>query len=141
MPNILDKFRETTVGSSGRIMDYTCKLNPSGDFSKIYDINAILLSWNNILITQKGSYDHDPEFGSKLYSFIFEPADEATREGIKEEIIRSISTYDTRALIQKVTVDFLRNRKGFVVSIIAKYYGKQSEITITFDENVYQNYI
>ena len=49
MANILDKFKTTSIGSSGRVLDFSSKLSPSGDFSKLYDMDAILTSWSNII--------------------------------------------------------------------------------------------
>lgn len=139
--NIQDKFKDSSIGSSGRIIDFTPKISPSGDFSKIYDINAILKSWVNILVTPKGSYDHDPEFGSNLYLSIFEPADEQTQDAIENEIVTSLTTYDDRAKIDSISVNFLRNKKGFSVNIVANYFGSKSNISVTFDEETFQNYI
>lgn len=139
MANILDKFRQSSVGSSGRILDYTSKLSSSGDFSKIYDLDVIINSWNNILITPKGSKDHDPEFGSNLYLYLFEPADTETEEGIKNEIIESLTTYDNRASIDDIEVEFFSNRKGFNVTLSIEYDGEISDITINLDESMYNN--
>ena len=102
MANILDKFQSTSVGSSGSLLDFTGKISPSGDYTKIYDLDVILLSWLNILTTLKGTCDHDPEFGSNLYLFIFDPADSETQDAIKEEIMISLMTYDDRASIENV---------------------------------------
>jgi phage baseplate assembly protein W len=140
MANILDKFKTTSVGSSGRVLDFSSKLSPSGDFSKLYDMDAILASWSNILITPRGSMDHDPEFGSDLHLYIFEPADTATQDSIKNEIFRAITTYDDRANIDEINVAFFKNKKGFNVSIIASYEGDNSEMSLTMDENTYMSF-
>jgi len=141
MANILDKFKNTSVGSSGRILDYLSKLASNGDFSKIYDIDAIINSWNNILLTPKGSMNHDPEFGSNIYKFIFEPADTKTQQAIKDEIYSSLVKYDNRANISDVTVAFYSNKKGFTVSITADFGGEISSSTLSLDENAFQNFI
>jgi phage baseplate assembly protein W len=141
MANILDKFKTTSIGSSGRILDFSSKLSPSGDFSKLFDMDAILVSWRNILITPRGSMDHDPEFGSDLYLYIFEPADSVTQDSIKNEIYRAITTYDDRANIDEITVSFLKNKKGFNASIIANYEGDNSEMNLNMDENTYMSFV
>jgi phage baseplate assembly protein W len=141
LANILDKFNFTAVGSSGRIVDYTSRISPSGDFSKIFDLDAIITSWKNILSTPKGSMDHDPEFGSNLYLFLFEPADSNTKEAIKNDIIQSLATYDDRAKIEKIDTVFLRNKKGFNINIVVDYQGNNTNLNLAFDENNYQNFI
>ena len=137
MANILDKFKTTSIGSSGRVLDFSSKLSPSGDFNKLFDMDAILASWSNILMTPRGSMDHDPEFGSDLYLYIFEPADTVTQESIKNEIYKAITTYDDRANIDEINVAFFKNKKGFNVSIVASYEGDNSEMNLTMDENTY----
>ena len=140
MANILDKFKTTSIGSSGRILDFSSKLSPSGDFNKLFDMDAILTSWSNILMTPRGSMDHDPEFGSDLYLYIFEPADTVTQESIKNEIYKAITTYDDRANIDEINVAFFKNKKGFNVSIVASYEGDNSEMNLTMDENTYMSF-
>jgi phage baseplate assembly protein W len=140
MASRLEKFRDVTVGSAGRILDYDSKISSFGDFSKIYDIDAILTSWNNILITQIGTMDHDPEFGSRLYNYVFEPEDEFSQEGIKNEIIRCLTRYDDRAQIEDLQVNFYSNRKGFTVSILVSYGGYKANLKLTMDENTLNNF-
>jgi phage baseplate assembly protein W len=103
-------------------------------------MDAILASWSNILMTPRGSMDHDPEFGSDLYLYIFEPADSVTQESIKNEIYRAITTYDDRANIDEINVAFFKNKKGFNISIIANYEGDHSEMSLTMDENTYMSF-
>ena len=141
MANILDKFQHSSVGSAGRIMDYSPQIASSGDFKKLFDLDAIITSWKNILTTPRGSMDHDPEFGSNLYLFIFEPADSATMEGIKNDIIQSLTTYDDRARIEDIEISFLRNKKGFNVNIIVNYRGRNTNLDVKLTENDYQNFI
>lgn len=140
MANILDKFKTTSIGSSGRVLDFSSKLSPSGDFNKLFDMDAILASWSNILMTPRGSMDHDPEFGSDLYLYIFEPADSVTQESIKNEIYKAITTYDDRANIDEINVAFFKNKKGFNVSIVASYEVDNSEMNLTMDENTYMSF-
>lgn len=141
MATILDKFKYSSIGSSGRVLDYNSKISPSGDFTRLFDLDAIITSWKNILTTPRGSMDHDPEFGSNLYLFLFEPADAGTRDAIKNDIIQSLSTYDDRAKIENVDITFLRNRKGFNLNIIVNYKGKNTNLDVLIDENGYQNFL
>ena len=134
MGNILDRFKDFSVGSSGRIMDYQSTISASGDFSKLFDMDAILVSWNNILTTPKGSMNHDPLFGSNLYKFIFEPCDDLTKEAIQNEISSCLLTYDDRATISSLTIDYYTNNKGFTVSMIVNYNGNKSKLSLSMDE-------
>jgi phage baseplate assembly protein W len=139
--NLLDRFKKTIVGSKGTIGDFTSAIISSGDFNRITDIQVILNSWSNILLTPTKTYDHDPEYGSNLYKMIFEPCDDQTKNKIKNEIYNKLSKYDDRASIQEMKINYLTNKKGFVVDIIANYKGQKSEVRIVIDESIYFRFI
>lgn len=141
MANLLDRFKKSSVGSRGRIADYTSRISSRGDFTRIQNFNVILNSWSNILLTPLRTYTHDPEYGSELYKMIFEPADGKTAERIKYEIQRRIQRYDDRANIQDISISFLNNLKGFNVVITANYQGEQSQLELSFDEQTYFNFL
>jgi len=137
MANILDRFNISVVGSENKISDYTSVIDPSGDFKQVSNLEAILLSWNNILLTATRTYTYDPEYGSDLYKLVFEPADNYTAEKIKEEVITKLQRYDDRARILKVDVSFLNNRKGFAISIDVDFEGETSQLSVVVDESLY----
>lgn len=139
MANLLDKFQKSVVGSRGKISDYGNSISPRGDFKRVTGINVILMSWTNILLTPKNTYDHDPQFGSDLYNYIFEPADKETISVIKDIIKADLMTYDDRAKISNIDVKFLRDRKGFNVNITVNYQGETGELSATIDESTYLN--
>lgn len=139
MANLLDKFKKNVVGSKYKIADYTCKVNPAGDFKRITNLEVILNSWNNILLTPKGSYDHDPEYGSLLYQYIFEPADNETMEAIRNEIKTSLEIYDNRASISEILVTFLKDNKGFSVDVYASYGDEEGSLAAIIDDTSYFN--
>jgi len=141
MANLLDRFNKEVVGSKGKIADYLSKISAKGDFLRTTNLDVILSSWNNILLTPKRSYVWDPEYGSDLYKMVFEPADTGTSENIKDEVINSIQTYDDRAEITGVDVTFLSNLKGFNITINVDYQGEQSELSLTMDEVMFSNFM
>jgi phage baseplate assembly protein W len=137
MANLLDRFKSQVRGSSNRLYDYLPKISQTGDWQRISDINVIINSWNNILLTPRRTYLNDPEYGSDLHKMVFEPADGITAEKIRTEIERSIGTYDTRATIQNIEVFLARDGKGFSVDIDVLYEGEKGILTLTFDENTF----
>ena len=137
MANFLDRFNQTVVGSNGKYADYISTIAPSGDFKRINDLPVILNSWNNLLLTPTRTYLFDPEYGSDLFRLIFDPADEATVEKIKEEVVNRIRLYDNRASITGVEVKFLQNMKGFNLTIEVNYKGSTSELKTSLDEETY----
>ncbi len=53
-----------------------------------YSSNLLLL-----LLTQKGERLYEPDFGTNLLKFIFEPNDDLTASGVEEEIKNLVSLY------------------------------------------------
>ena len=141
MANLLDRFRTQVIGSENSLRDYLSVIASIGDFKRIDDINVIINSWNNILLTPRGSYLHDPEFGSDLYKYVFEPSDDSTVEGIKREVIDRISLYDDRASIEDVTVDISANGKRISLSILINYQGEKGTLDVKFDDTTFADFL
>lgn len=135
MANILERFVKSARGTDVQPHDYIPYISSIGDFKRIRNIDVILNSWNNILLTPLGSYLYDPEFGSNLYRLIFEPADAGTVEAIKQEVETRIRNYDTRGEILNITVVMLPNKKGFNVNLECGFKGERGEISIKFDDS------
>lgn len=137
MANLLDRFNKTVAGSEAKLADYKCKVSSVGDFKRISDIEVILNSWNNILLTPRRTYMFDPEYGSNLYKMIFEPADERTQEQIIQEVVHTLQKYDDRASINDVQILFLTNKKGFNVAVDVSYKGETGQLEVIIDEDLY----
>lgn len=137
MANLLDRFKTTVVGGESKLADYKSKISSVGDFKRIADVEVILNSWNNILITPRRTYMFDPEYGSNLYKLVFEPADRKTQEEIIQEVVETIRKYDDRASITDVTVSFYPNKKGFSINIEVEYDGASGQLETVIDEDLY----
>jgi len=135
----MEKFQKSVIGSGGRIADYTAKIAPYGDFFRVEDLQTILSSWNNILLTPTRTYTYDPEFGSDLYRYVFDPQDEDTRQEIRDEILYKLKRYDDRAQIVDLKIEYLTGQKGFTVSIVVDYEGQTGGVSFEIDESLYFN--
>jgi len=141
MANLLNRFFDQVIGSSEKIRDYIAKISSRGDFKRIEDLGVILASWNTILLTPRRTYVLDPEFGSDLYKYVFEPVDEVTIEGIRSEVIERISYYDDRAEITDVSVRLLDSGRGYAIDIVADYQGEIGSISVTFDDITFADFL
>jgi phage baseplate assembly protein W len=141
MANLLSRFYDQVVGSDNKIRDYIAIISSRGDFQRIEDLNVILSSWNNILLTPRRTYILDPQFGSDLYKYVFEPVDENTIEGIRNEVIERLSFYDDRASIVDVQVRVMSNGKGYVLDITADYDGTKGSLTVSFDDTTFADFL
>jgi len=139
MANLLDRFNISVVGSSGKIADILPFISPKGDFKRVTNLDVILNSWNNILLTSTRTYFFDPEYGSDLYKKVFDPVDEETAELIEDEIMDKLMYYDNRASIDKINVEFTTNKKGFNVSVVVDYDGEKKELNTWMGEESFGN--
>ena len=141
MANLLDRFKTQVIGSEETLRDYLSIIASVGDFKRINDLNVIINSWNNILLTPRGTYLHDPEFGSDLYKYVFEPSDDATTEGIKREVIDRISLYDNRATIEDIEVNISNNGKRVSIKIYVDFQGEKGSLDVKFDDTTFADFL
>ncbi len=67
----------------------------------------------HLLFTRKGSRYYLPDFGTRLYEFIFDPLDGETFEGIKSEIQTQVEKYIPNLIINSITVaPYTENEKS-----------------------------
>lgn len=135
MSGILERFQKNVVGSKGRIADYTSSIASTGDFNRITNLQVILNSWKNILLTPLKSVSHDPDYGSNLYKYVYDIVDQDTIESIRDEIYYRLMINDDRAIVTNVDITILPNMKGLNVTIQCEYQGKASEMSATIDPN------
>jgi phage baseplate assembly protein W len=137
MADLLKRFNQTVSGSNSKIGDYKSKIEARGDFKRIKDLEVIINSWNNILITPRRSYQYDPAYGSDLYKLVFEPGDDITAQRIEDEVINTLIKYDDRASLTDITVLFYEDRKAFMVSAVVTYDGDSADLQVIFDDTTY----
>lgn len=134
----ISDFFKNVPGSNYKLKDIDSIIDGKGDFREIYDVNVIVNSINNILNIPKGSYICDPNYGVGLEKFLFEPADDITRQNILMEVKNAISNYEKRANIQ-TDVYFFSNKNGFQVRIKVTMDGASKEIKVNIVENLIKN--
>ncbi len=83
---------------------YPITKHPRGFFRTQSDINQIKSDLLILLLTEPGERVMLPEFGTNLRKFFFEPNDANILEQVREEIARSISTWEPRIAVQNIEV-------------------------------------
>jgi phage baseplate assembly protein W len=66
---------------------------------------AIKADLMHLILTRKGQRLYNPEFGTDLLKFIFEPEDGLTLGGIKDEVNTAVKKYLPNLKINSLTVD------------------------------------
>jgi phage baseplate assembly protein W len=59
----------------------------------------------HLILTKKGTRYYLPDFGTRLYEYIFEPLDGPTFSDIEADIRESIGTYMPNLLVTNVTIE------------------------------------
>jgi len=67
--------------------------------------NAIKADLMHLILTRKGQRLYNPEFGTDLLKFIFEPNDSLTLNGIREEITTVVNKYLPKLNITEIIVE------------------------------------
>lgn len=58
----------------------------------------------HLILTRKGSRYYLPDFGTRIYEFIFEPMDGTSFEAIKEDVKNSIEKYIPNLTVNNITL-------------------------------------
>ena len=76
-------------------IDFPFKNSPKGFFLNLNsnDQKAIKADLMHLLLTRKGQRLYNPDFGTDLLKYIFEPNDTRTLNQVKEEVSNSIRKY------------------------------------------------
>lgn len=72
-----------------------------------YSSNLLLL-----LLTQKGERYYEPDYGTNLLKYIFEPNDQLTATDIEEEIRNSVALYIPQVQVSSVTFNWNTSEDG-----------------------------
>ena len=103
-----------------------------------YSSNLILL-----LLTQIGERYYNPEYGTNLLKYVFEPNDALTSSEVEKEIKDTVSKYIPEVTITSVTFDWGVDDEGNTIpdnqmNVIVKfvyregYYNEEGNINIKF---------
>jgi phage baseplate assembly protein W len=69
------------------------------------DAKAIKADLLHLLLTRKGQRLYNPEFGTRLLEYIYEPYDELTFSEVREEIDTAVKTYLPQVNLDNLTVE------------------------------------
>lgn len=86
---------------------YPFQNSDNGFFIKLNKIesDAIKSDLTHLILTQRGERLYNPEFGTNLLKFIFEPQDGYTFSQIEDEISTAVSRYLPKLTINKVNIE------------------------------------
>ena len=106
------------------------------DIGLIANNQAVIESVKNILMTEPGQYIMDPEFGTPLYHFRFEPIDDLTSTRIEMSIIESLGKYESRIDNIEVSVQADPDQNTYIIEVFftIHYSNDVQSIKLTLDK-------
>jgi phage baseplate assembly protein W len=91
----------------------------SGEIKIADYAESIKQSVKIILLTRKGERIMNPEFGTNLKRYLFEPINQTVREIIKTEVINTLYQWENR--IRDISVDIMDGGSGGNLHIMVNY--------------------
>lgn len=99
------------------------------------DQDLIRESLVQIITTTPGERVMRPDFGSRVYSFIFENNNELMAELIRSEVSAVIAKYEPRVSVTSISSLREDNEITIQVNYIVKLTGQQDSVSITTNTN------
>jgi len=102
------------------------------DILKKKDENSIAQSIKTLLLTSHYERPFNPDLGSSLKKFLFEPVDNVTTSLIQDAVFQTLNNFESRITIQEVVAvpDFEQDRYDITVTFYVK--NTIEPLTITF---------
>ncbi|MCF8340114.1 MAG: GPW/gp25 family protein [Chitinophagaceae bacterium] len=88
-------------------VDFPFDFSPKGDSLKMteYVAEEIRASLLHLLLTRKGSRYYLPDFGTRLYEFLFDPLDIVSFDVIEDDIRGAVTKYIPNLVLNKITIE------------------------------------
>ena len=115
-------------------INITFKKHPvTNDLVVSRDASAIKQAIVNLLLTNKGERVMQPDYGSDIRSFLFEPLDFGTAVQIKNSINYCLGTFEPRIAVQQIEVLPNYEDNGFSVELTYSIRGSDNPpVTVDF---------
>jgi|TARA_R100000152_G_C6660005_1_gene99166 hypothetical protein len=115
-------------------INITFKKHPvTDDIVVSKDASAIKQAIVNLLLTNKGERLMNPEYGSDIRRYLFEPLDYGTSALVKQNIVTTIGRFEPRISVQEIVSrpDFENN--GFEITMTYSIVGTSNPpVTVDF---------
>ena len=99
-------------------LDLTFTRNPvTGDVSLSYDDQAVIRSVRNLLLTNFYERPMQPDLGSNMSSYLFEPMTAITASALESEIRNAIKNYEPRAQVKEINVIAIEDKNAFYIEL------------------------
>lgn len=114
-------------------INYPFKNSPKGFFLDLNsdDNSAIKADLMHLILTRKGQRLYNPDFGTDLLKFIFEPEDGMSLTKIKEEITTSVKKYLPKLQINEISVE--ESQESEYAAVVRMDYSINDDVFVISD--------
>lgn len=108
----------TTLQKIYSDLDLTFAMNPvTKDVSMSYDETSVIRSVRNLLLTNFFERPFQPDLGSNVNGYLFEPSTAITAAALETEIRNTIVNYEPRVNLVSVNVLSIEDQNTFFVEL------------------------
>ena len=105
-------------------INITFKKHPvTNDLVVSRDASAIKQSIVNLLLTNKGERPFNPDYGSNIRSYLFEPLDYATAGQVSSSIQNTLTEFEPRITVISIYTSPNYDQNGFEVELTYEIVG------------------
>ena len=105
-------------------INITFKKHPvTNDLVVSRDASAIKQSIVNLLLTNKGERPFNPDYGSNIRSYLFEPLDYATAGQVSSSIQNTLTEFEPRITVISIDTSPNYDQNGFEVELTYEIVG------------------
>ena len=103
----------------------------TSDVVSVSGADAVKRSLKLLLMSRTGETPFFPEFGSRIYTLLFEPVDPITTRLLQHEIQSTIDAYEPRVNIRQLTVTPSSDEQGYDVDCLFNIVNQVTPVTLT----------
>lgn len=97
-----------------------------GEFDLTFELDNLEQSINNIINTRKGSRAGDPDYGTNLHKYVFDPNDPIISDIIYLDILEALSKYERRIIINNLNL--ITDPDNYTTSVSLDYSLRGREV-------------
>lgn len=128
------KYTQQDTAQTSQIYSGFSTVNPESTTPKLYDFDLIKQDLINQFYISKGERIMNPEFGTNVWSLLFDPFTDSTKQAISEDLSRILNS-DPRVVPIQINVDEQEYGMLLEVTLQIVETNQVSNLKLQFDKN------
>jgi len=103
----------------------------TSDVVTVSDADAVKRSLKLLIMLRAGETPFFPEFGSRIFTLLFEPIDTITTVMLQHEIRATVDAYEPRVRIRQLTAMPTSDEQGYDIDFLFTIANQVAPVTLT----------